>query len=315
MIWHAQATHKCCASSTQRLGTKLHCSIGDPACLYSLTPLRLSIVTCMLLSIAGCGGHSSSESGGAGSSPSGTVAITISPTSATVAAGGTQQFQATVTGSSNTSVQWQVNHIAGGNSQYGTISTNGLYTAPATGVPLQVTVTAVAIADTTKTASATVTVNPVPAPPPPPPPSAVMVTISPTTALLAVSTTQQFTATVTGSSNTAVTWSVDGVNGGNATVGTVSTSGLYTAPATPTAHTVTATSVADGTKSASAAVTVMLLTISPLTADVAPVGNETVHSHGRGNQQRRRDLVGGRSDGGQQQPRDHQHQRTLHGPR
>ena len=101
-----------------------------------------------------------------------------------------------------------------------------------------------------------------------------MVTISPTTALLAVSTSQQFTATVTGSSNTAVTWSVDGVNGGNATVGTVSTSGLYTAPATPTAHTVTATSVADGTKSASAAVTVMLLTISPLTADVAPLGTK-----------------------------------------
>ena len=264
-----------------------------------LTPLRLSIVTCMLLSIAGCGGHSSSESGGAGGSPSGTVAITISPTSATVAAGGTQQFQATVTGSSNTSVQWQVNHIAGGNSQYGTISTNGLYTAPASGVPLQVTVTAVAIADTTKTASATVTINPVPAPPPPPPPSAVMVTISPTTALLAVSTTQQFTATVTGSSNTAVTWSVDGVNGGNATVGTVSTSGLYTAPATPTAHTVTATSVADGTKSASAAVTVICLLF--LRRDfVTPLGTEQLQQPSR-EPATTSDLVGRRGGGGQQQ--------------
>ena len=42
----------------------------------------------------------------------------------------------------------------------------------------------------------------------------------------------QFTATVTGTTNTAVTWSVNGVAGGNSTVGTISTSGAYTAPAT-----------------------------------------------------------------------------------
>ncbi len=233
--------------------------------------LHLSVTIFILLSIAGCGGNSGSSGGGSGSgSPPAMIAISISPTSATVAAGGTQQFQATVTGSSDSAVQWQVNKIVGGNSQYGTISTSGLYTAPTSDVALQVTVTAAATADTSKTASAAVTVNA--APPPPPPPPTISVSISPTTALLAVSTTQQFTATVTGTTNTAVTWSVDGVNGGNTTVGTISTTGLYTAPATAGTHTVTATSVADGTKSASAAVTVISLTISPQSTSVTPFG-------------------------------------------
>lgn len=233
--------------------------------------LHLSVTICILLSIAGCGGGSGGSSSGGGSgSPPAMVAISISPTSATVAAGGTQQFQATVTGSSDSGVQWQVNKIVGGNSQYGTISTSGLYTAPTSDVALQVTVTAVATADTSKTASAAVTVNA--APPPPPPPPTISVSISPTTALLAVSTTQQFTATVTGTTNPAVTWSVDGVNGGNTTVGTISTTGLYTAPATASNHTVTATSVADGTKSASAAVTVISLTISPQSTSLTPFG-------------------------------------------
>jgi len=78
--------------------------------------------------------------------------------------------------------------------------------------------------------------------------SPVVVSISPTSAALLTGGTQQFAATVTGTSNTAVTWSTNG--------GTVSTSGLYTAPATAGSFTVTATSVADTTKSASATVTV-----------------------------------------------------------
>ena len=195
------------------------------------------------------------------------VGITVSPATATVAAGGTQQFQATVTGTTNTAVQWEVNNIAGGNAQFGTISTTGLYTAPTPVVTLQVTVTAVSNADSTKTANATVIVNAVVTPPP-----VINVTVSPASATVGVSQTQQFTATVTGTTNTAVTWSVDGVAGGNATVGTISTSGIYTAPATYGAHTVTATSVADSTKSANAAVAVISLTVSPATTMLAPLG-------------------------------------------
>lgn len=65
---------------------------------------------------------------------------------------------------------------------------------------------------------------------------------------------QQFTATVTGTTNTAVNWSVNGVAGGNASVGTISTSGLYTAPsAAPSAAvTIRATSAASSSSSGSA---------------------------------------------------------------
>jgi hypothetical protein len=68
--------------------------------------------------------------------------------------------------------------------------------------------------------------------------------------------TQQFTATVQGTNNQTVTWSVDGVVGGNNTVGTVSSSGLYTAPGQTGSHTVTATSNALPSYSVNASVTV-----------------------------------------------------------
>ena len=71
--------------------------------------------------------------------------------------------------------------------------------------------------------------------------------------------TQQFTATVQNTSNKSVTWKVNGVTGGNSTVGTISASGSYRAPSSvpnPAVVTVSATSVVDPAKSASASVTV-----------------------------------------------------------
>ena len=217
--------------------------------------------TLLLFTIA-CGSGLSRTSGGG----PGPVSISISPTTATVTAGQTQQFTAVVTGSTNTSVQWLVNNIPSGNADVGTISSSGLYTAPQTDTSKNVTVTAVAVADTAKTASATVTVNPIST-------TGVSVTISPTVASLTVGSNQQFTAQVTGTTNTSVAWSVDGVNGGNSTVGTISSTGNYTAPGIPGTHTVTATSVADPKKSASAKVTVnastqVSVTISPTTATI-----------------------------------------------
>jgi hypothetical protein len=70
---------------------------------------------------------------------------------------------------------------------------------------------------------------------------------------------RQFTASLTGTANTSVTWKVNGIAGGNNTVGRVSSTGVYTAPRrvpSPATVTVSATSVADATKSASAQVTV-----------------------------------------------------------
>ena len=69
------------------------------------------------LAVAGCGSNNSSS-----------ATITISPTSATVLLGTSLQFIPSVTGSSN-AITWSV---ANGNAAFGTISSTGLYTAPAT---------------------------------------------------------------------------------------------------------------------------------------------------------------------------------------
>jgi hypothetical protein len=167
--------------------------------------------------------------------PPGLISVSISPTSASMLTNGTQQFSATVSGSTNTAVTWSATG--------GSVSPTGLYTAP--GTAGSYTVTATSAADTTKSASATVTVSAAPL---------VSITISPTSASLLTGGTQQFTAMVTGTANTAVTWSATG--------GTISSSGLYTAPNTGGTLTVTATSAADTTKSASATVTVSAPTLS-----------------------------------------------------
>ena len=203
----------------------------------------LPVLVVMALTWAGCGGSKSS-------STSTTVAITISPTTASIAGGATQQFTATVTPSTNTAVTWQVNGENGGDAIIGTISTTGLYTAPTT-LPTTTTVvvTATAQADTTKTASATVTLT---AP-------TVTITISPTSATVLAGSSVQFTPKVTSTdNNTQVSWSVNGFAGGNATVGTVSSTGLYTAPLSPPKEsiTVTATSQSNGSFAASAPITV-----------------------------------------------------------
>ncbi len=98
---------------------------------------------------------------------------------------------------------------------------------------------------------------PVVTPPPVTGPS-VVVSVTPKLAALAMSTqTQQFTATTTGDSqNLGVTWSVDSVAGGNATVGSITSTGLYTPPASGASHTITATSVANTAATATATVAV-----------------------------------------------------------
>jgi N-acetylneuraminic acid mutarotase len=86
----------------------------------------------------------------------------------------------------------------------------------------------------------------------PSPTSTVTVAVSPQTIQVPVSNQQQFNAAVSGAQNTAVTWSVNGVTGGDSIVGTVSSSGLYTSPAAvPNRPTVTV----DATSQANTAVT------------------------------------------------------------
>jgi hypothetical protein len=106
----------------------------------------------------------------------------------------------------------------------------------------------------------------------------ITVSISPGSASLLTGQTTTFAATVIGSSNKSVTWSVNGTAGGNSTIGTITTAGLYTAPGippSPNSVTITATSSADATQSASATVIVanpapVLYSISP---DAATAGD------------------------------------------
>lgn len=78
------------------------------------------------------------------------------------------------------------------------------------------------------------------------------ISIDPAHALWAPGSTNSFTATITGTSNTAVTWNVqEGAAGG-----TIDTSGNYTAPSTPGIYHVSATSVADPNQSATATVVI-----------------------------------------------------------
>jgi hypothetical protein len=146
-------------------------------------------------------------------------------------------------------VTWQVNGVAGGNTTVGTVTAGGVYTAPsAVPSPETVTVTALSAADPTKSASAQVTVTPM-----------ITVAVSPANPSVAVSGSQMFSATVVNTSNTVVAWQVNGVVGGNSTVGTISTAGMYTAPTSvpsPATVTITAISAADTARSGTAQVTV-----------------------------------------------------------
>jgi len=86
------------------------------------------------------------------------------------------------------------------------------------------------------------------APPPPP----MSITIVPSAATLPEGGSQSFIATVAGLSNTAVTWSVqEGAVGG-----TITTSGIYTAPQAPGTYHIIATSQVDSSKSAIATASV-----------------------------------------------------------
>jgi parallel beta-helix repeat protein len=177
--------------------------------------------------------------------------VIISPQSPSVTVGGQQQFTATVQNASNTAVNWQVNGVNGGNSTVGTISSSGLFVAPANlPNPATVTVTAISQADPTISASTTVTIL-----------APVTVSISPLLPSVNVGAQLQFTATVQNTSNTAVTWQINGETGGNSTAGTISSSGLYTAPASvpnPAAVTISAVSQADPSASASTTLTITL---------------------------------------------------------
>ncbi len=95
--------------------------------------------------------------------------------------------------------------------------------------------------------------------PPPTPTPSVAVSVSPNSTILQTGGSVTLTGTVLNSTNQNVSWSVNGISGGNSSVGVITSAGIYTSPAQvadTTDFTIAATSVADNTKSATAIVTV-----------------------------------------------------------
>jgi hypothetical protein len=119
-----------------------------------------------LAMLGGCGGGAANSNGGNSNPPTtpASVSVAVSPTTANIRVGDSFAFAATVSGSSNTAVNWTVNGTAGGSAALGKISSSGNYTAPASlPSPNTVTVTAASAASTSATASSAVTLmNPTP---------------------------------------------------------------------------------------------------------------------------------------------------------
>jgi hypothetical protein len=104
-----------------------------------------------------------------------------------------------------------------------------------------------------------------------PPPTQIQVSVSPNPANVRAGSSQQFTATVTGSTNAAVTWSVNNVAGGNSTTGTINASGNYTAPAAlPNPNTITIQAKSSADSSASGSSNVTLLNATPVLTSISP---------------------------------------------
>jgi hypothetical protein len=166
------------------------------------------------------------------------VVVTVSPATVTLSVGASQSFTASVVGAQSSSVTWDAS--CGSFASTGNPAT---YVAPASAGTCSVTATSVADGGASGTASVTV-VEPEP----------VEVTVGPTNATVETGDQVSLTAAVTGASNTAVSWAASC----GSVVASGASSATFTAPAVPGSCTVTATSVADPTRSASAVVYVVL---------------------------------------------------------
>lgn len=200
--------------------------------------------------LQGCGGGSTSgETNPPPPSPP-SVSVSVTPASASVLLGNSQTFTATVINATNTSVTWSVNGIAGGSAATGTISSAGLYTAPADlPSPTTIQVTATSQADTTKFATAQLTIA-----------SDISIAIAPPAGAVELGATQPFHATIAsaGHPDPTLRWSLSGATCPTA-CGAVDLSGNYTAPGilpSLAAAILTAQSVADPSKQASVPITI-----------------------------------------------------------
>jgi len=205
---------------------------------------RIACATLLVLSVvlAGCGG-------GGGKAPGNDpevigVQVSAVPGALVLRPGDTCRFTANVAGATNTAVTWSVDEEIDG----GLVTSVGRYIAPSTEGVCHVRATSVE--DPTKSGVALVTVSGTGGTPPGQ--DGVSIRISPEDVALPPNESMQFTAMVTGHSNTAVTWIVEESGGG-----TITQNGIYTTPNQDMTVHVTAISQADPTKCATATVIVI----------------------------------------------------------
>lgn len=249
---------------------QLHCT-GEASGLRGLPAILLVMLA------LGC-------SDGPGPGPV-SVSVSVAPSTVSLVAGGVQDFTATVTNDPEAwGVAWAISGCTGGAATCGTLSnmtsTSATYTAP-TPVPsdVHVGITATSVADNTKAASATVAI------------AAIAVSLSPASPSVAVNSLQLFTATVVNDlTNSGVTWSITGCSGDASACGSLTNvtnaAVTYAAPSIvpPGTLGVTATSVADDSKSSTSVVTIQSppsqvasLTVAPESVKVG-VGSTVVLS-------------------------------------
>jgi hypothetical protein len=213
------------------------------------------------LLVAACGGSATDATGG--NPPAGqTVAVSTAPADTEIAPGTAFKFTAQVTGTADGSVSWVVAEADGG-----TVDTSGLYTAPAVEGTFHVRAASKVSSSSAGTSVVRVKKGAV---------APVVVAVDPATATVPAGGSQAFAAAVTGTTTRTVTWTVlPGTN-----CGTISATGVYTAPNAGATCQVVATSDADATKSASATVTVTpppphVVAVTPGSASVLTGGTTT----------------------------------------
>jgi hypothetical protein len=229
--------------------------LNGSICLQQARWKRLLLILALLplpLALNSCGGGSSTPA-----AP--TPTITASCAASSVAVNGTVQCTANILNLNSTLADWQAGGVAGGNSTFGTIDVNGLYTAPKA-VPANniVTITAIAHAQTTLTATASVTILQ-------PTKISSVVCLDPATkaSTLTVASSKSVACTALTSENVQVPvfWQVNGNTipiPQTLGIGTMTAQGNYRAPLIPPAGgtiTITAVSQVDSTQTMSVTVT------------------------------------------------------------
>jgi hypothetical protein len=219
--------------------------------------LRITLFACLTATAACAASPSSTDANGLnGPAPTGIV-VRLAPLIAQVGPGGSIPFIASVTGSTDTGVAWSVQEGAAG----GSVNASGVYNAPTSEGTYHVV--AASKADATVFQVATVTVKA----------ATVSVAIGPSSSAVDACQTVAFSATVSGTANLGITWSVrEGPSGGS-----ITPAGVYTAPSSPGTYHVVANSLADPAPTAEGSVTVAAERV--LAVAVTP-GAGTVVSNG-----------------------------------